>query len=191
MVSQKIDMIVVGLGNPGSEYINTRHNIGFDFVNVLAARMGLSFSSKNRVVHLAEGVMGNSHIVLARPRTFVNKSGEAAMYLLSRYHVIPSQLLAVYDDIHLPVGKMRLRAKGSAGGHNGVRSIVNVISSNEFPRLRIGIGMPDHQEQQVAYVLGRPTSKETQLIDEATQKGMLAVECVLTEGIDAAMSQFN
>lgn len=191
MVSQKVDMIVVGLGNPGSEYINTRHNIGFGFVNVLAGRLGLSFSNKNRVVHVAEGVMGNSHIVLARPRTFVNKSGEAATYLLSRYHIFPSQLLAVYDDIHIPVGKIRLRAKGSAGGHNGVRSIVNSLSSNEFPRLRIGIGMPEQQEEQVAYVLGRPTSKEAKLIDEATQKGMLAVECVLAEGIDAAMSQFN
>ena len=100
-------------------------------------------------------------------------------------------MLAVYDDIHIPVGKIRLRAKGSAGGHNGVRSIVNSLSSNEFPRLRIGIGMPEQQEEQVAYVLGRPTSKEAKLIDEATQKGMLAVECVLAEGIDAAMSQFN
>ena len=188
---QKVDMIVVGLGNPGPDYRNTRHNIGFEFVDFFAGRLGLSFSSKSRIAHVAEGVIGNSYMVLARPRTFVNRSGDAVTYLLSRYGVLPSQLLAVYDDIHIPVGKIRLRAKGSAGGHNGVRSIVNSLSSNEFPRLRIGIGMPEQQEEQVAYVLGRPTSTETKLIDEATQKGILAVECVLAEGIDAAMSQFN
>jgi PTH1 family peptidyl-tRNA hydrolase len=188
---QKVDMIVVGLGNPGPDYRNTRHNIGFEFVDLFARRLGLSFSSKNRIAHVAEGVIGNSYIVLARPRTFVNRSGDAVTYLLSRYSVLPSQLLAVYDDIHIPVGKMRLRARGSAGGHNGVRSIVNSLSSNEFPRLRIGIGMPEQQREQISYVLGKPTPDEKELIDEATQKGMLAVECIMEKGIDAAMSQFN
>ena len=184
-------MIIMGLGNPGSEYTNTRHNLGFDFVNDLAANLGVSFSNKNNLVHIAEEKMGKFRVVMARPRTFVNRSGGAAKYLLSRYGVHTNQLLAVYDDIHLPVGKMRLRAKGSAGGHNGIRSIINALSSEDFPRLRLGIGMPEQQEEQIAYVLGTPTSEEKETIDAAIQKGMLAVGCMLESGIAAAMSEYN
>lgn len=184
-------MIIMGLGNPGSEYTNTRHNLGFDFVNDLASNLGVSFSNKNHLVHIAEEKMGSFQVVLARPRTFVNRSGGAAKYLLSRYGVHTNQLLAVYDDIHIPVGKMRLRAKGSAGGHNGIRSIINALSSGDFPRLRLGIGMPEQQEEQIAYVLGTPTSEEKETIDAAIQKGMLAVGCMLESGIAAAMSEYN
>ena len=191
MFSTQVDLIVMGLGNPGPDYLKTRHNIGFEFVNDLAAKLKISFSNKHRLVHIAEGKLANRRIVLARPKTFVNKSGESAAYLLSRYDVDVTKLLTVYDDIHIPVGKIRLRPKGSAGGHNGIRSIIDSLLSDAFPRLRIGIGMPEHQEKQIAYVLGNPTSEEKKMIDDAIRKGTLAVGCILETGIDNAMSEYN
>ena len=135
--------------------------------------------------------MDNRSIILAKSRTFVNVSGDAAEYLITRYQIELSQLLVVYDDIHLPVSRMRLRAQGSAGGHNGIRSIIAAVHSQDFPRIRIGVGSPESGVDQVGYVLGTPDSYEKESIDHAISKAVTSVRVILNEGIDIAMNKFN
>ena len=185
------EMIVVGLGNPGDRYRDTRHNIGFWCVDRLAGDHGIKLSRRQRRALIGEGVIEGRRIVLARPRTYVNRSGEAVAYLLTRYAVSPGQLLVVYDDMDLPLGKLRLRPSGSAGGHNGVKSIIDVVGSREFPRLRLGIGRPADGVHQVEHVLGTMSPDDRRGIDEAVERAADAVASVISEGITEAMNRFN
>ncbi|MCH8206947.1 MAG: aminoacyl-tRNA hydrolase [Chloroflexi bacterium] len=183
--------IIVGLGNPGPEYAATRHNIGFHCVDRIAAEHGIRLTRRHRSALLGEGEIEGRRIVLARPRTFVNRSGQAVTYLLARYRLSPSELLVVYDDMELPSGKIRLRARGSAGGHNGIKSIVQAVGSQDFPRLRIGIGRPPADSDSVEYVLGTPADEERAAADDAIKLAVAAVASVVTEGLDVAMNRFN
>ena len=184
-------MIVVGLGNPGSEYARTRHNIGFWCVDRIAADHAIALSRRNRVAVVGEGALGGHRVVLAKPRTFVNRSGRAIDYLRARYGASPEKLLVIYDDIDLPLGRVRLRPDGSAGGHNGMRSIVEALGTQDFPRLRVGIGRPPEGIDQVDYVLGTMSKEEQQQAEEEVGRVAEAVVCVLTEGMSAAMNRFN
>ena len=134
--------LIVGLGNPGREYAHSRHNVGFWCLNRLARRHGIAFSSRGRLAAVGEGRLAGRPVILAKPRTFVNLSGRAVSHLLQRYRLSPQQLLVVCDDLDLPLGRVRLRASGSHGGHRGMRSIIEAIGSQDFPRIRIGIGRP-------------------------------------------------
>ena len=184
-------MVVVGLGNPGSKYAETRHNIGFWSIERIAAEHSIDVSARNKATVVGEGVIAERRVVLVRPKTFVNRSGEAAKYLLARYRISSDKLLIIYDDINLPLGKLRLRARGSAGGHNGIRSIIETLGSEEFPRLRIGIGRPPAGQDQISYVIGAMSPEERQVADEMLEMVTQAVSAILTDGIDAAMSRFN
>ena len=143
------EMLVVGLGNPGDRYRDTRHNVGFRCVDRIAGDHAIELSRRQRRALIGEGVIDGHPVVVARPRTFVNRSGEAVAYLLTRYAATPDRLLVVYDDMDLPLGKLRLRPSGSAGGHNGIKSIIDAVGTREFPRLRIGIGRPARGVDQV------------------------------------------
>jgi len=184
-------LIVVGLGNPGPEYAQTRHNAGFWCVDRLAGRQSISVAERRRTVVLGEGSVEGRRVVLAKPRTFVNRSGLAATYLLARYRVAPSGLLVVYDDVALPLGKVRLRARGSSGGHRGIESIIDALGAQDFPRLRIGIGQPPPGTDQVDYVLGAMSTEERQKADLAIDTAADAAVAVLSEGIDTAMNRYN
>lgn len=188
---QAFELVIVGLGNPGPEYSLTRHNAGFWLIDRIADQTGIKIRRLHKTVHGGEGKLGESSIALARPRTFVNKSGDAVRYLLVRYQIPPEKLLIAYDDIHIPVGKLRLRSGGSAGGHNGMKSVISAVNTTEFPRIRIGVGEPSEGEDQIGYVLGRPEPTDKQLIADSIDTGISAITLMLNTGIDGAMSEFN
>ena len=185
------DLVILGIGNPGPQYANTRHNVGFWFIDQIAEQEGIELRRQKNLVRTSRIQLDNRSIILAKSRTFVNVSGDAAEYLITRYQIELSQLLVVYDDIHLPVSRMRLRAQGSAGGHNGIRSIIAAVHSQDFPRIRIGVGSPESGVDQVGYVLGTPDSNEKESIDHAISKAVTSVSVILNEGIDIAMNKFN
>ena len=186
------ELIVVGLGNPGPEYARTRHNIGFRCVDLLASKYGVTLSRRHRSAAVGEGEIDGRRVVLAKPRTFVNRSGAAVSYLLARYAAAPERLLVVYDEMELPLGRVRLRPRGGAGGHNGLRSIVNAVGSEEVARLRVGIGRPPPGVDPVDYVLGEPAAEEEEAaLSGSVELSVEIVRAVLTDGIDTAMNRHN
>ena len=179
--------IIVGLGNPGRDYAATRHNVGFMVLDRLAAHFGAEW--KLEKAYKAEIAAGPG-VLLVKPQTFMNSSGESAGPLMRYFKFEPEQVLVVYDDISFPVGTMRLRAGGSAGGHNGMKSLIAHLGTEKFPRLRVGISAPG-QKQMVSHVLGKFAPDERPLLDEALLKASAAALTALRDGFDAAANQFN
>lgn len=186
-----LSLAIIGLGNPGPEYAGTRHNAGFWCIDELAKRHDIALERKNRTAIVGEGAIEDRRVVLVKPRTFVNRSGAAIKYLTARYAAPVDNLLIVCDDINLMPGKLRLRRKGSAGGHNGIKSVIEATGSQDFPRLRIGVGRPPEGRGQIEHVIGPMDADDRAIVDEAVERAAEAVECLLTEGIDEAMSRFN
>ena len=185
-------MMVVGLGNPGSEYARHRHNIGFQVVNTLAGAHSLVFARrKGTKAHIAEGRVGSRPVLLAKPQTFMNLSGQAVGRLSRAHHIPPERILVVYDDLDLPLGRLRLRPEGSSGGHKGMRSIIESLGTQAFPRLRVGIDRPVGRADPIDYVLHPFAREEQALVTETVARAVAAVECWLWEGIAAAMARFN
>lgn len=190
--------LVVGLGNPGREYASNRHNVGYWVVNRLARRHGINLKTSGQAA-LGQGRIAGREIALAKPRTFVNKSGDAVWNLVKRLGLDDArELLAVCDDLDLPVGKVRLRPRGGHGGQKGLRSIIQATQTDEFPRLRIGIGRPvvagepSYDPDDVAnYVLSDPPPGERQTLDAAIERAIDAIEIALAEGIESAMARYN
>ena len=184
-------MIIVGLGNPGPKYSGTRHNIGFQCIDRMAKRWGIEVSERRAKAVLGKGSYREQNVVLAKPRTFMNHSGEGLRYLLARFAAVPADLLVIYDEMALPMGKLRLRSAGSDAGHNGIRSIIDCLNTVEFPRLRIGIGRPDPESNYVTHVLDRFSQKDQTVIDEVVDRVILATECIIEESLERAMNKFN
>jgi len=182
--------LVVGLGNPGSKYENTRHNVGFRVVDELARRWGYGKARRQFGGLLADGFIRDQRVRLLEPMTYMNLSGRCVREAVSFLKVDPVDLLVVLDDMALPLGKLRLRPGGSAGGHNGLTSIIQQLGTEEFCRLRIGIGQVAG-ERMVGHVLGAFSSEEQPAIAQAIPLAADAVECWLALGIDAAMTRFN
>ncbi len=190
--------LVVGIGNPGKEYAGTRRNVGFWTVNRLARRHGMEFSSAGKA-SLAEGTINGRRVALAKPRVFVNVAGPVVWNLIKRLKLDDaSELLIVRDDIDLPNGKLRLRASGGGGGHKGVSSIIQAVGSDQFGRVRIGIGRPvvdgkpsRNPEDVADYVLSNPPPNEREVLDKAVERAMDAVELAITDGFEAAMGEYN
>ncbi len=190
------DLVVVGLGNPGPKYVNTRHNVGFECVEKFAAEYGLKWAGRRGPLQWAEGrinIEGSPfRVLLGKPRTFMNLSGEALHYIKSRWHVPEDKLLIIYDDMDLPLGSMRIRTKGSAGGHNGIKSIIRALGTEEIPRIRVGIGRdPFGRTGAIARVLGPFSPEEREIVDRSVSSATEAIACVLTSCLDAAMSKYN
>ena len=191
--------LIVGIGNPGSEYANTRRNVGFWVANRLARRHGMQFSTKTGSYLLAEGTIDGHPVAVAKPRTFVNASGGAVVHLIRRLKLDHAQeMLVVSDHIDLPAGKVRLRRKGGGGGQKGITDIINKTRTDDFPRIRIGIGRPTVDgeptwapDMVADWVLSEPTPEERQLLDAAVTRAIEAIECAVREGIDAAMNRYN
>jgi peptidyl-tRNA hydrolase, PTH1 family len=184
---------VVGLGNPGDGYAKTRHNVGFQVANALAKRARLEFDTKAAESRIAEGSLGDVRIAIARPQTFMNDSGRAVGKLLDRYRLSPDALLVVFDEIDLPLGKVRLRERGGPGTHNGMRSITSEIGEG-FPRLRIGVAPVDPTTEigdLAQYVLSPFTADERAEADQVIVRGAEAAEVALRDGIQRAMERFN
>jgi PTH1 family peptidyl-tRNA hydrolase len=186
-------MLIVGLGNPGRLYVHNRHNAGFHVVEALAKRHHLDFGHRKVKSLIAAGRIGDADVTLAKPQTFMNLVGTSVVPLLRSLHLSPADLLVVCDDLDLPVGALRLRPSGSAGGHHGMESIIGQLGSREFPRLRIGIGRPgDRSPDEVAdYVLGDFSRSERADMNEVYERAADAIESVLSEGLSAAMNKYN
>ena len=183
--------IIVGLGNPGNRYSHTRHNVGFRCIDLMARRWGISLSERRAKAVLGRGHHLGQEVVLAKPRTFMNNSGEGVSYLLTRFGAKPADLVVVYDEMDLPVGRMRIRPGGSPAGHNGIRSIINELRTSDFARIRVGIGHPEAHGGQVSHVLNRFSEEEAPEIAQVVQRVAEAVDCLLEENITVAMNRFN
>lgn len=183
--------IIVGLGNPGKQYEFTRHNIGFLVIDQLAEKWNIDVNRTKFKSLVGEGFFAGEKVLLVKPQTFMNLSGEAVLDILQFYKREPSDLLVVYDDMDLPPGKIRLRKGGGSGGHKGMSSIIYLINSEGFPRLRIGIGKPTPEATTVGHVLGKINNKEQDIYIDAVEKASNAVQLALEEGVEKAMNKVN
>ncbi|MCC6764212.1 MAG: aminoacyl-tRNA hydrolase [Deltaproteobacteria bacterium] len=182
--------LVVGLGNPGARYRRTRHNVGFMVIDALAERWRIGVGGHRHEAELGTGEVRGERVALAKPQTFMNASGEAVAKLRRLYRLDPADILAVYDDLDLPPGKVRLRGEGSAGGHNGMASLISVLGKG-FPRLRIGIGRPPGGADPVGFVLEPFEANESATIHDAVGRAADAVESWIADGLDATMNRVN
>jgi PTH1 family peptidyl-tRNA hydrolase len=182
--------LIVGLGNPGPEYANTRHNVGFMVVDVLSRRHRIPVKSTQHGARVGEGEIAGEPVALVKPLTYMNISGRAVAPLANQHSLPPTHVLVIYDDADLPLGKLRVRAHGSAGGHGGLKSIIAALGSSEFPRVRIGIGRTSGGDL-VEHVLRSFRPDEREAIQYAIERAADVIECILTDGIEAAMNRFN
>lgn len=183
--------LIIGLGNPGRSYVHTRHNVGFDCLELLARDLRLPLVRKERQSLVGVGEWEGRRLVLAQPQTYMNLSGLAVSALLRKYRAPLANLLVVYDDMDLPLGTLRIRERGSAAGHHGMESIIASLKSQDFPRLRIGIGRAEERDQHVEQLLSRFSAGERRIIQDALDQAVAAIKTILVEGIEVAMNRFN
>ena len=183
--------LIAGLGNPGAEYRNTRHNIGFKLLDLLSEKLSITFHSESGLYDLGEGRFKGQPVWLVKPQTYMNLSGRAIRKVLAKTNLSPRQCLVCYDDVNLEPGIIRLRPSGSAGGHNGMQSIIDELKTNQFPRLRMGIGNNYRRGHQADYVLSPFSDDEKPVIEDALDRAMEAVLTFLRSDINIAMNQFN
>ena len=183
--------IIAGLGNPTKEYDKTRHNVGFAVIDRLADRYGIDVSERKHKALCGRGAIEGQKVLLLKPQTFMNLSGESIRAAMDYYKVTPEELIVVYDDISLEPGQLRIRLKGSAGGHNGIKNIIAHLGTQEFPRVKVGIGAKPLRMDLADYVLSRFGSGEQKLMDEAFQEAAQAGAAMLTDGPERAMNHYN
>jgi len=184
--------IIIGLGNPGDAYRGTRHNVGFETIDKLSRDLGIKLKNRFRFrAHVGEGRMGRSPVLLVKPQTYMNLSGRSIQAILAYYKLPPSGIIVVYDDISLPVGDIRVRERGSAGGQKGMVDILGRLGTDEFPRVRIGIGGKPENWDLADYVLSRFAKSEAEAVMQGINKAVDAVDFILKEGTAAAMNEFN
>ncbi|MFX4262858.1 aminoacyl-tRNA hydrolase [Pelotomaculum propionicicum] len=184
--------LIAGLGNPGREYAATRHNIGFMVIDRLARRLGLAVEKKKFKALFGQGQISSEKVLLAKPQTYMNLSGEAVAALLRWHKLGPADLLVVYDDMDLPPGKLRIRAEGGSGGHKGMDSIIRALGTEGFPRLRIGVGKPEVPGFDGAdFVLSRLTGEDAKTFEESADTAAEAIHCIVSEGLEKAMNEYN
>jgi PTH1 family peptidyl-tRNA hydrolase len=183
--------LIVGLGNPGPEYVWTPHNLGFLVIDRLAERAGIRVRRPEGKSLVGLGKLAGSEVVLAKPQTFMNASGLAVRDLLGRFDADPARLIVITDDAALPRGTLRIRKRGSAGGHNGLKSVIGTLQSDEFIRIRIGIGPAEPGEDLAEYVLRPMDDRDFEQAAESIDRSVEAVEMILENGVDAAMNRFN
>ena len=187
-----VSWLIVGLGNPGSQYDRTRHNAGFLALDRLAEQLGAKVNRVRFRAMTAQATIGGEKVLLMKPQTFMNASGLSVQPAAAFYKIPPERILVLFDDISLPPGKVRIRAEGSAGGHNGLKSIISALGSQAFPRVKIGVGEKPHPDYDLKdWVLSKPSAQESKLIDSALDHAVSAVEVILKEGCAAAASKFN
>ncbi len=185
------DFLVVGLGNPGSEYAHTRHNVGADTVELLAKRRGASLRKGKERARTVEVTIADKRVALAVPLTYMNDSGLAVAALARRFGVEPEQIVIVHDELDLPTAELRVKSGGGLAGHNGLRSIVSHLHSDAFQRVRIGVDKPESRERGVDHVLRKFSKREREQIDVTLEQAADAVERIVSDGVDAAMNRFN
>ncbi len=184
--------LIVGLGNPGSKYAGTRHNMGFDTIDELVEKHRISSDGVKMKGMSGRGIIGGERVILLKPMTYMNLSGEAVRAWLDYYKLDPEEdLIVIYDDVDQEPGRMRIRKKGSAGGHNGMKSIIQHIGTSSFPRIRIGVGAKPAGWDLADYVLGHFSKEDRKVVDEVIRDAADAVEMIISEGVDEAMNRYN
>ena len=183
--------IIVGLGNPGKKYEHTRHNAGFDALDILAEEYGIKIDKIKHKALIGEGRIGSEKVVLVKPQTYMNLSGESVQSVFQFYKVDMDHLIVVYDDIDLDVGKLRIRKKGSAGSHNGMKSIIKCLGSQDFPRVRIGVSRPDPNRDLADFVLSRVSKDQAEDMKSGLEKAVKTVEEIIRTDINMAMNKYN
>jgi PTH1 family peptidyl-tRNA hydrolase len=184
--------LIVGLGNPGPEYDQTRHNVGFRCVDALVQAHGITFDQKKRSkARTADGLIAGKRVLIAKPQTFMNLSGTSVQGLAAFYQIAPKNIIVILDDLDISLGTLRIRPKGGSAGHKGLSDIIQRLGTQDFPRIRFGIGRPPSRMDPAAYVLRRFDQDELPVIGSAVERTIKAVEVWLTEGIDNAMNRYN
>ena len=184
--------IIVGLGNPTSKYDGTRHNIGFEVIDKLAEKYNIAVDTKKHKALIGKGMIEGEKVVLVKPQTYMNLSGESVREVVDFYKVDEEeQVIVIYDDISLEVGQLRLRKKGSAGGHNGIKSIIQQLGTQVFPRIKVGVGDKPAHMDLTDHVLGHFSKEEMPQVEEGCKNSIEAVANILTNGMDFAMNQWN
>ena len=183
--------VIAGLGNPGREYEGTRHNVGFMTLDALADKYNIDVREKAFKGLIGKGVIEGNKVILVKPQTYMNLSGECIRQVMDYYKVDPSEFIVIYDDISLVPGGIRIRKKGSAGGHNGIKNIIAHLGTQEFPRVRIGVGEKPARMDLADYVLGGFSKEDEALVKEACEHAAEAAAEILTDGPDKAMNDFN
>lgn len=182
--------VIAGLGNPGKKYENTRHNMGFIAVDLIAEEYGIKVDKIKFKALVGEGRIAGQKVLLVKPQTFMNLSGQSVMEVMNFYKEDIEKLIVIYDDIDIPTGSIRLRKKGSAGTHNGMRNIVYLLQDDGFPRIRVGIGT-DKKVDLINYVTGGVSKSEKELLEDALTRAAKAAACIVEKGIDKAMNEYN
>lgn len=183
--------LIAGLGNPTREYEKTRHNVGFDTIDVLADRINTDVAERKFKGLYGKGMLGGEKVILLKPQTFMNLSGESVRAAADFYKIPPDHIIVIYDDISLDVGHLRIRTKGSAGGHNGIKNIIAHLGTQEFPRIKIGVGGKPPRMDLADYVLSRFPAEERKIMETAFKDAAEAAGVMIAEGPDAAMNRFN
>lgn len=183
--------LIAGLGNPGSRYDNTRHNVGFATVDLIASQNNIKISKLKHKAVYGEGSIEGSRVIISKPQTFMNLSGESIRDMVEWYKMPSSHIIIIYDDVDLPYGKIRIRPKGSSGTHNGMRSILYQLATEDFPRIRIGIGRPPEGWDLADYVLGKFNESDRKTMDESIKKAADAAREIIKSGAESAMNKFN
>ena len=183
--------IIVGLGNPGDKYAKTRHNVGFNVIDLLAKEYSIDVSKIKHKALTGEGRVGTEKVILVKPITYMNLSGESVADICNYYNIDLENLIVIYDDIDLDIVKIRIRKKGSGGTHNGMRSIIKCLGSNEFPRVRVGISRPQNGQDLADFVLSRFSKEDEKNLQESYEHAVAAVDCAIRENLDLAMNRYN
>lgn len=187
-----VEWLVVGLGNPGPKYDWTRHNMGFLVIDQLADREHIPVQRLKHKSLTNTAVLGGQSVLLMKPTTYMNLSGEAVGEAARFYKIPPERVLVISDDVSLPQGKLRIRRSGSAGGHNGLKNIIAHLGTDQFPRIKVGVGMPEHPDHEmVDWVIGKPQGQEAKLLRQTLDRAAEAALCLMEEGADRAMNKFN
>lgn len=187
-----IGWLVVFLGNPGLKYTGTRHNAGFMTGDALSKSLGVSINRARFQALVGECTIGDQRVLLMKPQTYMNLSGDAAIQAVNFYKILPAHVLVVSDEISLPIGRLRVRTKGSAGGHNGLKSLIERLGTEDFPRIRLGVGAPPHPDYDMAdWVLSSFRNQDAEEMAKAVSRAAEAVVCYITEGPDKAMNKYN
>ena len=190
--AEPVSWIAVFLGNPGARYENSRHNAGFMTADIVGKRAGVKINRIKFSAMIAIALLGGQRVLLMMPQTYMNLSGSAVREAMRYYKVPLSNVIAISDDVSLPAGKLRVRRRGSAGGHNGLKDIISKCGGEDFPRVRIGVGAPANEDYDMAeWVLSRPTGEDKKLIAEAISQAAAALETVIARGVEQAMAEYN
>lgn len=183
--------LIIGLGNPEPEYSNTRHNMGFDTINIIAQNNNINIS-KSKFKGLCEtGIIQGKKVILLKPQTYMNLSGESVKEVVNFYNIELENIIVIYDDMDIEKGKIKIRKKGGSGSHNGMKSVINELQFSEFARVRVGIGQPDFRNDMVNYVIGKVSEEEQKILQQGVNSAAEAVEEIIKNGIDIAMNKFN